>query len=253
MTRSITGNELGKKLDVKERLLAVKKAATLGATKKELAAMVGMSEKSIERDLSIVRHPRALQHVMDDNLAPTTAGALVEVAASKGRLDEFLDYFDGFVSRMKQKIEDEDSRAKQERGKGLKPQQMLVMNNVEPHIVRGWLDALAKGKPLTEGKDLGFEASFDKDSAIATIKVKVDARRDPPERLARVAGQVSQVAKHIAAFAQTRKQLEGPEGPQAALQQDDDFIDRELLHAFGLDDVMDETDSTEPAEANDGE
>jgi ParB-like chromosome segregation protein Spo0J len=238
--RSLAGNELGRKLDVKERLLAVKHASAAGATKKELAASLGVSERAVERDVKIANNQRVLQHVLGDNLTPTAAAALVEVAATKGRLDEFLEYFDAWSQLAKELIDEEDRRAKQERGKGLKPSQMLVMSRLEPHLVRGWIEALAKGKPLTEEPDLGFEATFDKRTAVATVKLKIDARSDPVEHLVRVASQVSQVAKHLAAFARTRYELEGPQGPQTALEKDDAFLDLGLLEEFGLQDVAEQ-------------
>jgi len=237
--RSIAGNELSQKLDVKERLLAVRKASKEGATKKEIAATVGVSEKAVDRDLKIVANERMLQHVLRDDLPPTAAAALVEAASKKKRLDEFLDYFDAWAQLTKEEIEREERRAKQERGKGLPANQMLVMNKLTPHLIRGWLEALAKGRPLNEEPDLGFEATFDKKSAVATIKVKVDAKNDNPEHVARVAGQVSQIAKHLAAFAKRRREIEGPEGPQAALEKDDALLDTALLKEFGLEDVAD--------------
>jgi ParB/RepB/Spo0J family partition protein len=94
LVRSVADNELGRKLDVKERLKAVEKLDKAGANKKRMAAAFGVSEKAIERDLKIVRNPRVLQHVMDDHLAPTAASAIAEVAGTKGRLEEFLDHFD---------------------------------------------------------------------------------------------------------------------------------------------------------------
>jgi ParB-like chromosome segregation protein Spo0J len=233
---SIAGNELAKRLDVKERLLAVQKASAAGATRKEIAAAVGVSDKAIDRDLKIANNPRVLRHVLDDDLPPSAASALVEVAVKAKRLDEFLDHFDVWAQLTKEVIEEADRRAKQERGKGLKPNEALVANRLEAHIVRGWLEALAKGKPLTEEPGLGFEAAFDKKTAVATIKVKVDAKNDDPEHLARVAGQVSQVAKHLAAFARKRRELEGPAGPQAALK-DDALLDTDLLKEYGLEDV----------------
>ena len=239
LTRSILDNELGKKLEPKERLVAVKKLDAAGASKKEIAATVGASEKSIARDLLVVGNARILQHVLADNLLPTVAAAIIAVATPKGRVDEFLDHFDSHVLKTTGAIEEDDRRAKLERGKGLKPSQMLVANRLEPHVVRGWIDALAKGKPLTEERDLGIEATFDKKSAVATIKVKVDARNDAVGHIARVASQISQVAKHLAAFAQKRNELEGPMGPQAALQKDVDFLDKELLAQFGLENVID--------------
>jgi ParB-like chromosome segregation protein Spo0J len=238
--RSIAGNELAKKLEPKERLLAVKKASDAGGQKKDIAATVNVSEKGVERDLKIVKDGRVLQHVLDDHLPPTAAAALVSVAGAKGRLDEFLAHFGACVELTKEQLEGEDRRAKQERGKGLRPAQMLVASRLEPHIVRGWLDALAKGRPLTEGEDLGFEAAFDKKTAVATIRVKVNALNDDPDHVARVAGQVSQIARHLAAFAQTRRELEGPMGPQAALRRDDTLLDKDLLAEYGLEDVADQ-------------
>jgi hypothetical protein len=114
---------------------------------------------------------------------------------------------------------------------------MLVMNNLEPHVWKGWLEALAKGRPLKEESDLGFEATFDKKSKIAVVKLKVDATDAPVAHLARVASQISKVAQHLAAVAQTRHQLENPQGPQAALAKDEGFLDRELLKKFDLEDV----------------
>jgi ParB-like chromosome segregation protein Spo0J len=237
LVRSIATNELGERLDVKERLLAVKKLDADQATKKEMASCLKVSEKSIERDLRLARDERLLQHVMDDHLPPTAASALAEIAAKNKRLDEFLDYFDGFVSRKKKEIEDEDRHAKHETGKGLKPSQVLVANRLEPHVVRGWIDALAKGHPLTEEPDLGFQAAFDRKTGVATIKVRLDATRAPVEHVARAASQISKVAKRMAAVAKTRHELEAPEGPQAALQDADSFLDLDLLTQFGLDDV----------------
>ena len=234
---SIVSNELGQKLDVKERLVAAKKLHDAGATKKEIAAALGVNEKSIGRDLKIVTNERVLKHVMADNLPPTTAAALVEAAEKSKRLEEFLSYFDTWTQQMKEKLEHEDHRAKLETGKGLKPNQLLVMSKLEPHIVRGWIDALIKGKALTEESDLGFEASFDRKTAVASIKLRVDGLKDPVEHLARVASQVSLVAKHIAAIAQRRHAIESPEGPQAALQQEDTVLDTGLLKEFGLEDV----------------
>ena len=52
-------------------------------------------------------------------------------------------------------------------GVRMKPGQMLVANRLEAHVVRGWIDALAKGRPLTEEADLGFEATFDPKRAVA--------------------------------------------------------------------------------------
>ena len=83
--RSLATNELGRRLDPKERLLGVKKADAKKASKKEIALGIGASEKSVSRDLTIVRHPRVLQHVLDDHLSTTAAVALVEIAVAKGR------------------------------------------------------------------------------------------------------------------------------------------------------------------------
>jgi ParB-like chromosome segregation protein Spo0J len=238
LIRSIATNELGERLDVKERLVAVQKMDADHASKKEMGSALKVGEKSIERDLRITRSQRLFQHVMEDHLPPTAASALAEVAAKSNRLDEFLAYFDKFVARKQQEIKDEDQRSHQETCKGLKPHQMLVTSKLEPHVVRGWLEALAKNKSLREDADLGFVAVFDKKSAVATIKVKIDAKNDPVAHLARVASQISQVAKHLASFAQKRRALEAPQGPQAALQQDDSFLDLDLLRGFGLDDMV---------------
>ena len=69
------------------------------------------------------------------------------------------------------------------------------------------------------------------------IRVKVDAKIDNPDRVGRVAAQISQIAKHLEAFAQKRRELEGPMGPQAALQKDDSLLDTTLLEEFGLVDI----------------
>ena len=96
----------------------------------------------------------------------------------------------------------------------------------------------------------------------ATIKVKIDAKSEPVEHLARVASQVSQVAKHLVAFAQKRHELESPQGPQAALEQDESFLDLDLLKEFGLGDVAMQLEqdlrtgdgsSAEPASEDDDE
>jgi hypothetical protein len=237
LVRAIADNELGKNLDTNERLRAVLKMHKADVPKKRGAAALGTSEKSYGRLVKIVAHPRVLDHVMKDHLGPTAASAIVEVAEKAGRLDEFLGYFDQLVERTKAEIEKADHLAKAETGKGLKPNAMLVMNNLEPHVVKGWIEALAKGKPLTEEDDLGFEANFNKKTAVATIKVKVDARNDSVTHVARIASQVSKVAQHLAAFAQKRHELEAPEGPQAALQKDESFLDLDLLKTFGLEEI----------------
>jgi ParB-like chromosome segregation protein Spo0J len=237
MVRAISDNELGKQLDAKERLLAVQKLNKMDVSKKRGAATLGVTEKHYGREVKIVEHARVLQHVLSDHLMPTAAAAIAEVAVAKGRLDEFLDYFDLWVERKKKEIEKANHLATTETGKGLRPGKMLVMNNLEPHVVRGWLEALAKGNTLTEAGNLGFEATFDKKSKIATIKVRIDATDAPVIHLARVASQVSKVAQHLAAFAQTRHELEAPEGPQAALQKDGSFLDLNLLKTFGLQDI----------------
>jgi ParB-like chromosome segregation protein Spo0J len=260
--RSIASNELARKLDPKERLLAVKKASAAGASKKQLAATVGVSEKSIDRDLRIVRHERVLRHVLDDDLQATSASALVAIAEEKGRLEEFVQYFAGWVERTKEQIEEEERRAKAKGRKPLRPNQAVVATRLEPHIVRGWLDALAKGRPLTEEPDPGFEADFDRATAVAIIHLKIDAKNDEPNRIARAAAQVSLIAKRLAAIVQTRRALEGPQGPQAALQDDESLLDTELLRQFGLDDLAGELDTeaaagqtptTEEGEAGDDE
>jgi hypothetical protein len=181
-----------------------------------------------------------LDHVMDDHIPPTIAAALIEMAASNDRLDEFLDYYDGWTRRTKQRIDEDDHRARQAHGKGLRPNQMLVMHYLEPHLAQGWIESLGKGKPLSEERDLGFEASFDKKTGRAKIKLTVNAKDDDVEHLARVAGQVSQVAKYLAAYAKRRYDLESPEGPQAALLRNESFIDEELLKEFGLEDLADQ-------------
>jgi ParB/RepB/Spo0J family partition protein len=262
LARSIITNELGERLDVKERLLATKKLDEAGASKREIAAAFRISEKQVERDLRVTRNPRLLQHVLDDHLTSTMAAALAEVAAKENQLDEFLDYFDGLVARTKGAITDDDRRSKTETGKGLRPAQMVVVNRLESHVIRGWIDALAKGNPLTEEPDLGFLAVFDKKTAVAEIKLKVDARDAPVDHIARVASQVSQIARRLAAFAQKRAVLESPEGPQGALQQDDSFLDMDLLRQFDLEgqvelDLHQEGDllpgpQTEQTEAKDG-
>jgi ParB-like chromosome segregation protein Spo0J len=246
--RSVVTNELGEKLDDKEKLVAVQKLDSEHASPREIATSLKISEKTVERDLRITRNPRLHQHVMDDNLPPTTASALAQIAAKAKRLDEFLNYLDAFVARMKKLIEDEERRNKQETGKGLRPNQALVKKRLEPHVVRGWMDALAKNKPLTEEPDLGFLATFDKKRAVATIRLKVDAMNDPVEHLARAASQVSQVAKHLAAFARKRHELEAPEGPQAALDQDLTFLDHDLLREFDLEDLVGQLESELPFE-----
>ena len=238
--QSIIANELSQKLDNKERLLVVKKANDAGATKKEIAASLGVSDKAIERDLETVRDHRVLQHVLDDHLPPTTASVLVKVASAQNRLDEFVTYFDEWVKRTQAQIVVDDARSKAESGKGLRPSKMAVMSRLEPHVVRGWLDALAKGNPLTEAKDLGFEAKFDKKTGVATIRLKVDTRTDEVNQMARVASQASQVVKLIAASAQTRHALEAPAGPQAALMNSGSVLDLDLLREFDLEDLADQ-------------
>ncbi len=247
MARSMSSNETSLKLDPTERLEGVLKMDQAGATKREIAVAAKLSEKQIARDLTVVRNPRVFQHVKDGNLPPSDAPKIVEVA--KGRLNEFLDHFDGCVLEMMDKIEEEDRLAKQERGKGLRPNQMIVANRLEAHVLRGWLDQLAKGKPLTEEKDLGFQATFDKKTNVATIKVKVDATNDPVEYVSRIAGQISQVARRLAAVAQKRSVIEAPMGAQAMLQEDDGFLDRDLLAQFGLEGVID-LEPDVPAEDN---
>jgi ParB-like chromosome segregation protein Spo0J len=237
---SMTSNELTARLDVKERLLWVKKAVATGVPKNEIAATTQFAVKSIERDLRIVTNERVLKHVLDDHLGPTAAAALVEVAAKKERLDEFLAYFDAWVQLKKEQIEQEARRAKEQGGVGLKPNQLTVASRLEPHLVRGWLKALATGNALKEESDLGFEASFDKKTGVAKIRLKLDAKADDPDYVGRAAAQVSQIAKHLAAFAQTRRALEAPEGPQAALQNDDALLDTALLKQYGLEDIADQ-------------
>ena len=247
LARSMTTNESGVKLDPEERLLAIQKLDSAGAVKKEIAVIANVSEKQIDRDLRVVRNPRVLNHVLKHNWPPSIAASIVEVA--KGRLGEFLDYFDQWALEKADQIEAEDLRAKQETGRGLPPARMVVASRLQAHVVQGWRDALAKGKPLVEERELGFQATFDKRNAVATIKVKVDARNDSVEHLARVAGQVSQVAKHLAAFAQKRSVLEAPMGAQDMLQRDDNFLDQDLLAQFGLEGVID-LETEVPAEDN---
>ena len=62
---------------------------------------------------------------------------------------------------------------------------MVVAGHLEPHIVRGWIDALAKGRPLTEEPNLGFEAVVDKKTNTVTIKVKMDYMKAPVTYVAR--------------------------------------------------------------------
>ena len=248
LARSMTTNESGVKLDPEERLLAIQKLDSAGAIEKEIAVIANVSEKQIERELRVVRNPRVLDHVLKHNLLPSIAASIVEVA--KGRLNEFLDYFDQWALAKADRIEAEDLRAKQETGRGLKPAQMVVASRLEAHVVQGWKDALAKGKPLVEEKELGFEATFNKKSAVATIKVKVDARNDSVEHLARIAGQVPQVAKHLAAFRpKALPSLKPRSGAQAMLQEDDSFLDRDLLAQFGLEGIIDLVTEV-PAEDN---
>jgi ParB-like chromosome segregation protein Spo0J len=240
VVRSIASNETSEKLDAKERLLAVKKASEAGVSKKEIAATTGITERQIDRDLKIVRNERILHHVLADNIQPTAAAALIEAATKSNRLGEFLDHLDAWTQLTREEIDLEERRAKQERGKGLPVNQTLVMSRLRPHIVRGWIESLAKGKPLAEEDQLGFEAAFDKKSAVATVKARVNAMTDDPDYIARVAGQISRVAKQLAAFAQKRRELEGPQGPQAALEQDDSLVDTELLRQFDLEDIAEQ-------------
>ena len=93
----MSSNETSLKLDPTERLEGVLKMDQAGATKREIAVAAKLSEKQIARDLTVVRNPRVFQHVKDGNLPPSDAPKIVEVA--KGRLNEFLDFFDDWVLR----------------------------------------------------------------------------------------------------------------------------------------------------------
>src|SRR5262249_41560592 len=86
MARSMSTNELGLRLDPLERLMGVKLMDEEGASKKDIAVAAKVSEKSVTRDLLIVRHARVLQHVKDNHLPTTVAAALVDVAVAKKRL-----------------------------------------------------------------------------------------------------------------------------------------------------------------------
>lgn len=255
LIHAVSDNALGKPPTPKEKLLAVQHALRIGAARKRVAASLNISEKTLKRLERIVAHPRLLDFVLRDCLPMTATSALVEAAESKGRLDELVEYLAAFIKGAEATIAEKERVAIAETGKGLKPRETIVANYIEPHLVAGWLDQLAKGKKLEEAPDLGFQATFDKKSAVATIKVKVDARNEPVAHLARVAGQVSKVAQHLAAFAQKRYELESPQGPQAMLQADDSFLDVGLLQQFGLADLATElereltgTDAADPIE-----
>ena len=235
--QSIIANELSMKLDNKERLDVVRKALDAGASNKEIAASLGLSEKAIERDIDIVSNDRVFRHVRADHLPPTTAAALVRVATKQKRLDEFLNYFDSWANETQAAIDTEDARLKREKGKGLPPAKALVMSQLKPALIKGWMDALLKSKPFTDEKPLGFVSEFDKATCVGEVRFRVNAMTDDPEHVARVAGQVSKVVKNLLAIAQTRHALAAAEGPQAALLRSDSVLDVELLNEFDLGDL----------------
>lgn len=243
LVRSVADNENRLGFDHKERLLAGRTLhdANVGATRG--AAALGVSEKTFERLIKVVKCPRIFEHVVADHLPPTAAAALVAAAEKNGRLEQMCAHVDKWVEQAKEDLEEKDRLARNKSGKGLKPNQLRVARQLNADLVNAWVYALIKGERLTNKPAPGFDISFNDKTESATVKFKVNCGKDAVPHLIRVAAQASLICKLVMKVAKERHEKESQDTSPATAS-DQDFLDRELIKSAGLEDVVAELDES---------
>jgi hypothetical protein len=209
--RSIMDNVARKTLSGTERMRAAKVLHDSGVPAQTAAFALGVSLKTLERDLLIARHGWMYQHVADESIGGTTAYRILEEAEKVGRVKEVKEDLDAWVVDQRRKIREKERVAKAQ-GKELKPRELLVKNYLPSYLVEHWLDAIKNGSPFDEVAGPTFAAYVDEEKGLLHVdSFDLPLRQCSPEEIVKTAGRLAQVAKELLPIAEQRGK-EGPSG-----------------------------------------
>src|SRR5262249_9084187 len=125
-------------------------------------------------------------------------------------------------------------------GKDLKPAEKEVSKLMTNHLVGHWVRQLRDKKRFDEQVKWSFAAKIEPKTGILSIgSLNLDINNAPIEDVAKVTTQLSQSAKDLLPFVETRTLLESPEGPQARLEHTQTPYDLDMLRQKGMGDLAD--------------
>jgi ParB-like chromosome segregation protein Spo0J len=252
LIRSVADNEIRRNLDRVDRIKVARKLSAAGVQNERAAKALGISVKSYERDLLIATHPWMLQHVEDESVPPTAAYQLLLEAGNTHRLKELKEDLDIWVNDKKKLIREKEKLRKLKENKELRPAEKMVKNHLTGTLLQHWIDLLKAKKRFDEDATWHFPAGIEKESGQLHIStVKLDLNKAEPERIAKVASKLSQLAKELKPHIRRRYEQQRQQGAQVG---GDELYDLDYLREMGLEDVAEEIeDQIEQQTQADGE
>lgn len=236
--RSLLDNLNREDLSAAARMRAAKVLHDNGIDPGRAAAALGISMKTLERDLRIASHSWMVQHIEDKSITAGDAYRLLEAAENKDHVGELKEDLDAWVAGKKLQIRKRELVQKARTGKELRPAEKEVRKLMKRHLVDHWIELLGEGKRFDDDVEKVFAAGIEADTGELRIEaLKLDLRNAKLKDIAKVAAKLSQISQDLIPFLESRSLLDSPDGPQTRLKEENKVYDLKLLREHGLGDL----------------
>jgi hypothetical protein len=241
LIRSVADNEVRKNLTRVERIRVTKKLYDNKVPVDRATKAMGVSEKTYNRDLMIAQNPWMFQHVIDNSIQPSAASSLLDEATKVKRVNELKEDIDAWIADKKRLIREKERLKKAQSNKELRPAEKEVKKYMPNYLVAHWITLLRKKRRFDEDAHWNFDASIEKDKGQLKISsVTLDLAKAPLDKLAKVAGKLSQISKQLAPYVQKRHKMEQQADNVKLEEAPYDF---QYLRDLGLDDEADKLEA----------
>ena len=144
-------NNMRESLVPEERAKWAVRVQELGADKPTIARTLGVSEKTIDRDIRIGRCDWLLEHVTAGDIRYSTATSLIDAAAEHGREDDLKEWFENDWLKKTEKAIRKKNEERIDQGKNaMSAKERRPERYLKKEQVKAWIDCLKQvsGEPV---------------------------------------------------------------------------------------------------------
>ena len=216
LIRSVSDNENRRNLTRAERIQAAYRMVQGRVPVPRAANALGVSEQTFGRDLVIAENDWMFRHFQRGDIKATDASELLKTAiegdleaplpAGQSRLESLRLDFGRWVDQQRKDIDELDARRQAAGKKALRPADKAVHKRLPRFLVQHWLALLKHGRRFAgqEDADWTYSVTLEKDT-LRIPSVRLDVKKDNPEKLAKVLAAIASVPEVILPALQLRR------------------------------------------------
>ena len=245
LARGISANVHQKALSGLGRAKAALALHKEGMPPVQIAGLLCVGEKSVQRDLSVAAFPRAIGFVKTHVIQFSTIAGLVEKAQKAKRVDDLFDAIEEFAVDTRRTLRAKNAELRSRGANELTAEKLWPQRYLQKARIAVWEKALAKDTDFAQDSDVQFSALVGRENGIQRIKVSalnLNVQETPLEHLKRVYERVALFYHDLGKALRDRANQVRSEVPESAGNSDVRDKVQADLQALGIADLVQVTE-----------